>query len=212
MQNAVVRDDTGRSQFALVAANPKRVHPTLFRSQQLEQLIGFIRSQNNDELLEIVNHNVEDSQYVIAGTKANLQILGNVLNEIVTKKLGLDKMKDVVQHQLEITKTALRHSGPSGISLSRGLATIPLPGIDVPFHSRILKNGVPMFRKVLMDRVKPSDIAPELYIGRYIPNVVAKVFSLDVKFLELVYEKTGSDIIKNLIDNYAEKIKDEQKV
>lgn len=34
-------------------------------------------------------------------------------------------------------------------ALERGVATIPLPGVDVPFHSRFLLGGVPSFRKVL---------------------------------------------------------------
>lgn len=32
------------------------------------------------------------------------------------------------------------------IVLERGLATIPLPGLDVPFHSRYLWSGVMPFR------------------------------------------------------------------
>jgi len=32
------------------------------------------------------------------------------------------------------------------ITLDRGFATIPLPGIDVPFHSRYLWAGVMPFR------------------------------------------------------------------
>lgn len=32
------------------------------------------------------------------------------------------------------------------ITLERGFATIPLPGIDVPFHSRYLWAGVMPFR------------------------------------------------------------------
>ena len=51
---------------------------------------------------------------------------------------------------------ALRKS-EGHITLERGFATIPLPGIDVPFHSRYLWAGVMPFRACKLDyRVIPS--------------------------------------------------------
>jgi fatty acid synthase subunit alpha len=43
------------------------------------------------------------------------------------------------------------------IKLERGLATIPLPGIDVPFHSRYLWAGVLPFRTCACLNVLISD-------------------------------------------------------
>lgn len=54
---------------------------------------------------------------------------------------------------------------------------ILVPGIDVPFHSRVLRVGVAEFRRSL-DRVMPRDADPDLIIGRYIPNLVPRLFTL----------------------------------
>ena len=39
------------------------------------------------------------------------------------------------------------------LTLERGFATIPLPGIDVPFHSRYLWAGVMPFRTYLSKKI-----------------------------------------------------------
>ncbi len=48
---------------------------------------------------------------------------------------------------------------------------ILVPGIDVPFHSSVLRVGVADFRRSL-ERVMPRDADPDLIIGKYIPNLV----------------------------------------
>jgi hypothetical protein len=62
------------------------------------------------------------------------------------------------------------------IELKRGYCTIPLPGIDVPFHSRVLGGGVPEFHAFLSKRI--GDINPDILVGKYIPNLVAKPFEV----------------------------------
>ena len=52
MQNAVVRDKKGRSNYGMVAVNPSRVHPTLFREAHLNKLIDEILRQR-PELLQV---------------------------------------------------------------------------------------------------------------------------------------------------------------
>ena len=53
-------------------------------------------------------------------------------------------MNEIVANCLE---KALQQQKEQGyIILERGYATIPLPGIDVPFHSRYLWAGVMPFR------------------------------------------------------------------
>lgn len=37
-------------------------------------------------------------------------------------------------------------NGSGFFELQRGCAIIPLPGVDVPFHSRYLRTGVMLFR------------------------------------------------------------------
>lgn len=53
-------------------------------------------------------------------------------------------LQDIVDNSLEAAKAQEKTEGR--IVLERGFATIPLPGIDVPFHSRYLWAGVMPFR------------------------------------------------------------------
>merc|ERR1719181_380798 len=64
MQAVVERKADGSSDFAMVAANPTRVHKK-FTPQMLVEAMAALDSPN--KLLQIVNYNVEPLQYVIAG-------------------------------------------------------------------------------------------------------------------------------------------------
>ena len=59
---------------------------------------------------------------------------------------------------------------------------IVVPGIDVPFHSTVLRAGVPEFRTKL-DELLPAHIDPEILVGHYIPNLVPRLFSLERDFV-----------------------------
>ncbi|MEZ4432443.1 MAG: DUF1729 domain-containing protein [bacterium] len=77
-------------------------------------------------------------------------------------------------------------------------AWLEVPGVDVPFHSAVLRDGVDAFRQTLRDRL-PARIDPARLVGRYVPNLVAEVFSLDRGFVERVGEVSGSPIIAALL-------------
>jgi len=53
-------------------------------------------------------------------------------------------LADIVKSCLEKAREQQRTEGY--LKLERGFATLPLPGIDVPFHSRYLWAGVMPFR------------------------------------------------------------------
>ena len=53
-------------------------------------------------------------------------------------------LNDIVANALDRAQEQKKEQGY--ITLERGFATIPLPGIDVPFHSRYLWAGVMPFR------------------------------------------------------------------
>jgi len=55
-------------------------------------------------------------------------------------------------------KAQAKQKAEGYIRLERGFATIPLPGIDVPFHSRYLWAGVMPFR-ACMSRFIPSFVS-----------------------------------------------------
>ena len=65
MQVAVERDASGRSNYSMCAVNPSRISKT-FNEQALQYVIENI-SENTGWLLEIVNFNVANTQYVCAG-------------------------------------------------------------------------------------------------------------------------------------------------
>lgn len=89
-----------------------------------------------------------------------------------------------------------------------------VPGIDVPFHSRILRKGVPEFRDKL-DSLLPKHIDYSVLVGRYIPNLVACPFELTREFAQKILDVVPSEHIEAALEDettwksYAE---DEQKL
>ncbi|OFP19097.1 type I polyketide synthase [Corynebacterium sp. HMSC077D10] len=64
-------------------------------------------------------------------------------------------------------------------------AAVMVPGIDVPFHSRVLRDGVPAFAQKL-DELLPQEFDLSKLVGRYIPNLVARPFELTQDFVDAV--------------------------
>lgn len=89
---------------------------------------------------------------------------------------------------------------PKSVGLSRGVATIPLQGIDVPFHSTFLRPGVQQYRRFLQERVLDCDVHPEKLVGRFIPNIMAKPFSLERAYVEEAFLLTGSPVLKEMLE------------
>lgn len=80
-------------------------------------------------------------------------------------------------------------------------AFILVPGIDVPFHSRVLHGGVPDFRDRL-DELLPADIDPAILAGRYIPNLVPRPFSLDRDFVVEIAELVDSAPLREVLVDF----------
>ena len=78
---------------------------------------------------------------------------------------------------------------------------ILVPGIDVPFHSRVLRVGVAEFRRSL-DRVMPRDKDPDVIIGRYIPNLVPRPFTLDRDFIQEIRELVPAEPLDPILADY----------
>ncbi|KIO24421.1 hypothetical protein M407DRAFT_26132 [Tulasnella calospora MUT 4182] len=103
------------------AFQPNRISPTI-NDAALREVVETI-SRRTESLLEIVNFNVEGQQYVAPERKDRHR------QEKVKEMLG-----DIVD---EYHKASVQKQKSEGyIKLERGFATISLPGIDVPFHSR----------------------------------------------------------------------------
>ncbi|OBI52437.1 type I polyketide synthase [Mycobacterium sp. E787] len=78
---------------------------------------------------------------------------------------------------------------------------ILVPGIDVPFHSRVLRVGVAEFRRSL-ERVMPRDADPDLIIGRYIPNLVPRPFTLDRDFIQEIRDLVPAEPLDEILADY----------
>ncbi|KAK6458738.1 S-acyl fatty acid synthase thioesterase [Scheffersomyces xylosifermentans] len=208
MQVAVPRDELGRSNYGMCAVNPSRVSPT-FDDAALRFVVDEV-SDKTTWLLEIVNYNVENQQYVTAGDLRALDTLTNVLNVIKLNKIDIVKLQatlsieEVKEHLKEIISevSAQSEAKPQPIDLQRGFAVIPLKGISVPFHSSYLMSGVKPFQRFLCKKIPKSSVKPNDLIGKYIPNLTAKPFEITKEYFEEVYELTKSDKIKAILENW----------
>jgi fatty acid synthase subunit beta, fungi type len=208
MQVAVERDAAGRSNYSMCAVNPSRISKT-FNEQALQFVVENI-SETTGWLLEIVNYNIANMQYVCAGDLRALDCLTNVTNFLKAQKIDITallqsmSLEDVKEHLINIIKecAAATEAKPKPLELQRGFATIPLRGIDVPFHSTFLRSGVKPFRSFLLKKINKTSIDPSKLIGKYIPNVTARPFELTKEYFEDVYRLTNSPKIGNILANW----------
>jgi fatty acid synthase subunit beta, fungi type len=115
--------------------------------------------------------------------------------------------EDTTSNKLrEYIKTCLAETSklPKPIELERGIATIPLKGIDVPFHSSLLRPGVQSYRKFLQRRIVEEGIQPEKLVGKWVPNVMAERFSLERSYIEEAFRLTQSPELKELLEQDLE--------
>ena len=70
-------------------------------------------------------------------------------------------------------------------------AFVMIPGIDVPFHSAVLRPGVPAFAEKL-DELLPQEIDKDALVGKYVPNLVARPFELTQDFIDAILEVVPS--------------------
>ncbi|RMB75268.1 DUF1729 domain-containing protein [Rhodococcus sp. SBT000017] len=89
-------------------------------------------------------------------------------------------------------------------------AYIMVPGIDVPFHSTVLRGGVDDFRNRLQTLL-PEQIDPAILVGRYIPNLVPKPFSLEREFVQEIADLVPSEPLNTVLaefDSWAARPRD----
>ncbi|MDO5063600.1 MAG: DUF1729 domain-containing protein [Actinomyces bowdenii] len=82
-----------------------------------------------------------------------------------------------------------------------------VPGIDVPFHSEVLRPGVPEFRGRLLELV-PADLDYERLVGRYVPNLVARPFALTQDFARSILQVVPSTQVEEILADWDNRAKD----
>ena len=213
MQRAVERDSLNRSSYGMVAVNPSRIGKS-FGDAALREVVDTIARRGNI-LIEVVNYNVEGQQYVVAGHLVALQSLTNVLNFLKIQKIDLVKLTEtmsleqVKEHLCDIVDECVEKArelqAKTGfVTLERGFATIPLPGIDVPFHSRYLWAGVMPFRTYLSKKVNPAHFNADLLVGRYIPNLTAVPYEVSKDYAERIHTQTSSPRLNKILKAWDE--------
>lgn len=75
-----------------------------------------------------------------------------------------------------------------------------VPGVDVPFHSTLLRDGVDRFRATL-ERAFDKDLDARPMVGKYVPNLTGRRFSIDRGEIARIAEETGSPVLRALLDD-----------
>ncbi|KND88532.1 Fatty acid synthase subunit beta [Tolypocladium ophioglossoides CBS 100239] len=206
MQVAVERDAAGRSNYSMCAVNPSRISKT-FNEEALQFVVNNI-AEETGWLLEIVNYNIANMQYVCAGDLRALDTLAGVTNFLKKQQIDIEEMRSNIEEAKGALREIIRGCAeatlkkPVPLELERGFATIPLRGIDVPFHSTFLRSGVKPFRSFLLKKINKTTIDPSKLVGKYIPNVTAKPFALTKEYFEDVYKLTNSPKIGAVLANW----------
>lgn len=101
-------------------------------------------------------------------------------------------------------QTALSHNLAMPIEIERGVATIPLRGIDVPFHSTHLRQGIEPYRRYLETKILEENVDLDNLVGKFIPNVLAKPFSVEKEYVEEAAETMDSETLREVLHDWVE--------
>ncbi|OGM44265.1 sterigmatocystin biosynthesis fatty acid synthase subunit beta [Aspergillus bombycis] len=207
MQASAARGGEESATYGMVAANPERVGK-FFDQASLSTVVRTIAAESRG-LLEIVNLNVDGEQYVCSGTLTNLYVLGKLMDHIAQCPSGEKQVQEMLgstdastTELLRVIRDLLHHAKtlPLPIELQRGQATIPLQGIDVPFHSSHLRSTVDMFRQCLLrPGLLVGNIDAEELEGKYIPNLMAQPFSIDERYIRQAFDLTQSPVLGEIL-------------
>lgn len=180
---------------------------TDFTESALCALVAQIHAQTA-YFVEVVNLNVRNGQYVCAGDLRALDLLQRLCDAAQAHAAAtplspetLPDLLDTLVPRLAQAYLALPTS-PTEIRLRHGAATVPLAGVDVPFHSSYLRPRMDAFRRVLLDHLDVARLSPEKLVGRYVPNVTGKPLALTREYFEESLRITGSERIRKVLEEW----------
>ena len=200
MRGIVSSDNLGRTGYSMSAVNPSKV-ASGFSEEDLSRVVNSIVELSGGWMLEIVNYNVENQQYICAGELRGLQCVSEVLDQIRLQDADADVCdSDIITDC--ISKAA--RLDPLSIELQKTPASIPLRGLDIPFHSSLLLPGVDPYRDFLKNRLTKSSLNLDLLIDRWIPNVTGKPFGISRAHFEDVFNLTGSPVLSAILQDWPQ--------
>lgn len=213
MQKAVDRDHQGRSAFGMVAVDPGRVllcdtngsAKVPLSHAQLAAVVTRI-AQGTGLLLEIVNLNVKAHQYVCAGELRALDLIQKVLD--AADNCSLEGLDELVERHLSTLDVIATDKSKTSIQLRRGISSIPIAGVDIPFHSSHVKQHMDAYRCALEAGIRPERVHTHQLVGKYVPNVTGKPFDISRESFEEVLAITGSEKLREVVrtwDEWAER-------
>ncbi|PVH99334.1 fatty acid synthase [Periconia macrospinosa] len=208
MQSAVERDADERSDYSMVAVDPSRVSKAFTDNESALTILVKTLREKTGFFIEVVNLNVRGKQYVCAGDLRALDLLQQICDDIKTNHDLYTDLDDET-HLAEIVERYAANNRSHGalpasqVKLSRGLATIPLAGIDVPFHSSYLYPRMEGFRNLLESCLDSKSLDPNKLVGRYIPNVTGTPFQIHREYFEQVLHITGSERIRYVLRDWS---------
>ena len=187
-----------------------------FSESALRQLVEHIQAQTGF-FIEIVNLNIRNRQYVCAGDLRALDLLQRMCDDMKKRVVFSEQYDAMSSEHLQQVLVMVASTGtrggqgaddlyagklPQQVQLKRGVATVPLVGVDVPFHSSLLRPRMNAFRRVLQESLNLDRVSPQRLVGKYIPNITGSPFAISREYFESVYQITKSEAIKNVLDSW----------
>ncbi|MFN8129309.1 MAG: DUF1729 domain-containing protein [Candidatus Nanopelagicales bacterium] len=152
-----------------------------------------------------------ESGYRLAVVRPHLAQLSHEQADALVRSVAEDsgELCQIVNHNLRGKQYAVAGTVKALAELERRLGTgrngkspfLLVPGIDVPFHSAALLDGVPEFREHLL-RCLPDSIDPQRLVGRYVPNLYPVPFAITREYVEAVQATCGSPLLLDLLADW----------
>ena len=136
---------------------------------------------------------------MLSGQIACLQLLGLVLEEIQVHE---NISEDILGATVDSIWNQQKHSLLRCSELSRTKALTPLPGINMPFHSRMFRTAVAPLRRMLLDKWDVQSLDTQSLVSKWVPNVVGAPFEVSKKYLKVCLDEVSSPTLQKLWQNW----------
>jgi fatty acid synthase subunit beta len=196
MQINVARDVHGRSGYSMCAVNPSKIRG--FTEADLQRAVSHI-GQSTGWLLEVVNYNISNLQYICAGDVRALSLLTDLANHLVATGTLFSSLSENSLTSLISSLAAAVVARPAPLDYQRGPATVPLKTIDVPFHSSYLAPNIASYRKFLGGMIKKENVDLNRLVGKWVPNITGRPFGIEKEDWEELGRVTGSERVQAVL-------------